>query len=82
MIAENLVLPIPREVFTNYSQHKNANIANFVLAVPFEINMTNEICNLNMWSSYSHWHLFSYLLISYESYNEVISKYISIQSWQ
>ena len=25
---------------------KNANIANFVLAVPLEINKTNEICNL------------------------------------
>ena len=36
------------EVFTNSLQHKNTNIANFVLAVPFEMNMTNEIWNLNM----------------------------------
>ena len=27
---------------------KNANIANIVLAVPSEINQTNEICNLEV----------------------------------
>ena len=32
-------------VFINYSQYKNAN---FVLAVPLEMNYTNEVCNLEM----------------------------------
>ena len=36
---------IPMKFFINSPQHKNANIANFVLAVPFEINMTNEVFN-------------------------------------
>ena len=36
------------EVFTNSLQYKNANIANFILAVPFRMSLTNEICNLNM----------------------------------
>ena len=38
----------PIEIFTNSPLHKNANIANFVLAVPFKINKTNEVCNLEM----------------------------------
>ena len=32
--------------FTNSPQYKNANIANFVLAVPLERNSTNEVYNL------------------------------------
>ena len=31
---------------TNSPQHKNAKIVNFVLAVPLERNLTNEIYNL------------------------------------
>ena len=34
------------EFFTNSLQHKNANIANFVLAVPLERNWTNDVYNL------------------------------------
>ena len=34
------------EFLTNCPQHKNANIANFVLPVPLEISWTNEILNL------------------------------------
>ena len=30
------------EVFTNSLQHKNANIANFVQAMPFKLNKTNR----------------------------------------
>ena len=31
-----------------FSTIQNANIANFVLAVPLERNWTNEVCNLEM----------------------------------
>ena len=36
------------EVFTNYPQYKNANIAICVLAVPFEIYWTTEVSNLEI----------------------------------
>ena len=35
----------PLEFFILSPQHKNANIANFVLTVPLEMNKTNEILN-------------------------------------
>ena len=35
-------------VFTNSSPNKNDNIVNFVLAVPSEINYTNQVYNLEM----------------------------------
>ena len=35
-------------VFINSLQHKNANIAKFVLAVPLEMNKTNEVFNFEM----------------------------------
>ena len=38
----------PIGFFTNFPQYKNANIANFVLAVTSERNWTNEVCNLEM----------------------------------
>ena len=38
----------PVEVFRNKPQHKNANIANFVLAVPLENNCTNGEYNFKM----------------------------------
>ena len=38
------------DVFTNFRQYKNANIANFVLAVPLEINKTNGVYNLKVWT--------------------------------
>ena len=41
--------------FTNSPQNKNGNIANFILAVPFQRNWTNKVCNLNMYSYYIHW---------------------------
>ena len=31
------------EVFTNFPQYKKANIANFILAVPLEMNETEEV---------------------------------------
>ena len=34
------------EFFTNSLQYNNANIANFVLALPFKIKKTNEDYNL------------------------------------
>ena len=39
------------EFLTISLQHKNANIANFVLVVPFKINTTIEVCNLEVQSS-------------------------------
>ena len=41
-------------VFTNSLQYKNANIANFILAVPSERNWTNDICNLEIYSYNIH----------------------------
>ena len=41
-------IPCTVEFFTVSPQCKNANIAKFVLAVPFKINLTNEVCNLEM----------------------------------
>ena len=35
-------------VFTNSLQYKNANIANFSLAVSLEMNEINEVCNLEI----------------------------------
>ena len=35
-------------IFTNASQYKNANIANFVLALPLEKYHTNVVYNLEM----------------------------------
>ena len=34
----------------NSLHYKNAKIATFMLAVPFKINKTNEVCNLEMLS--------------------------------
>ena len=34
------------EFFRNIPQYKNANIGNFVLTVPLEINWTNDVYNL------------------------------------
>ena len=50
------------ESFTNSPQYKNTNIANFVLAIPFKLNQTNEVCNLEKQYSYTYWHLISPLL--------------------
>ena len=36
------------EFFTNSLQYKKANIVNFILAVPLEMNYTNEIHNVAM----------------------------------
>ena len=36
----------PLEVFANSPQYKNADIANFVLAVPLEMNKNNEVYNM------------------------------------
>ena len=35
----------PIRFFTNSVQYKNANIANFVLAVPLEMNKSNTVFN-------------------------------------
>ena len=39
-------MTISLEVFTIFPQHKNGNIANLVLAMPFKITKTNEVCDL------------------------------------
>ena len=36
------------EFFTNSPQHEHANIANLVLAVPLNINKSNNVCSLEM----------------------------------
>ena len=38
----------PIEFFTNMPQNKNANVANFVLAVSLEKSWTTEACNIEM----------------------------------
>ena len=50
--------------FTNSTQYKNGNIANFVLAVPLEIDYNNRVYNLKILSSYNPWPLISHLLTS------------------
>ena len=42
--ASNYLSPI--EFFTISPQHKNDNIANFVLAMSFNIKKTNKVCNV------------------------------------
>ena len=42
------------EFFKNAPQYNNAKIVNFVLAVPFEKNYTNEVYSLE--TQYSHTH--------------------------
>ena len=42
----------PIEFLTKSSQYKNANIANFILAVPLEMKK-NGICDLEMQFSFS-----------------------------
>ena len=36
-----------RSFFTIFAQNKNANVANFILAVPREMKQSNGICNSN-----------------------------------
>ena len=43
-----LIAASTTEFFTNSRQYKNANIANFVLAVPLEMNQTSVVCKLEM----------------------------------
>ena len=69
-------------VFTNSRQHKNDNIANFVLAMPLERNWTSKVYSLEMYSYCIPWYLISHLLTSYVANKEVNCKYKGIQSWQ
>ena len=46
LICQQVDLTI--EFFTNSPQHKNANIANFTLALPLEINYSNKTCDPEM----------------------------------
>ena len=46
--------PLFIQVFTNSPQHKTAIIANFVLAVPLQMNKTDEIFNIEMQCSCFH----------------------------
>ena len=52
--------PTTLGIFINSPQYKNANIANFVLAVPLKIKWTNEISYLEMESSCIHWCIISH----------------------
>ena len=42
------------EVFTNSLQYKNANIANFISAVPLEIKKINDVSNLEIKFTCTH----------------------------
>ena len=42
------IIEMPLGFFTNPPQNENANIVNFISAMPLESNWTNEICNLQM----------------------------------
>ena len=42
------------EVFTNSPKHKNAIIANSILAVPLKMNNTDKISNFEMHCSFIH----------------------------
>ena len=57
----NHTLHVQLEFFTNASRYKNANIANFILAVPLENNNINEVYNLEIQFPYTHWHIISQL---------------------
>ena len=54
VIVAGIIVQQTLGFFTNSPQYRNANISNFVLAVPLEINKTNEVYNLGMKSSYTH----------------------------
>ena len=43
-----LIAASTREFFRNSPQHKSANTAIFVLAMPLEMNQTNVVCNFEM----------------------------------
>ena len=68
--------------FANSPQYKNANIANFVLSVPLEMNWTNEVWNFEMQFYYIHWYLISHLLTSCIANEEENCKYMGIESWR
>ena len=58
------------EFFTISPQCKNANIANFVLGVPLEMNFEIR-------SSCTHWHLISHLLVSF-----IVNKKKTVKIWE
>ena len=66
-------------IFANSLQYKNANISDFILAAPLEINYTNEVLQHCIYSSFTYWHLISHLLISYAVNEERDCKYMGIQ---
>ena len=47
-VVNKFLLRFYKTGFLKLSTIQNANIANFVLAVPLEINWTNEVFNLEM----------------------------------
>ena len=56
----------PQQRFSQTSYNTRMPVlSNFILVVPLEMNQTNEVCNLETWSSDSHWQLISHLLIEY-----------------
>ena len=48
LVARELKHGFSHRVFTNSLQYKNANISNFLSALPLKINWSNEECNLEM----------------------------------
>ena len=70
------------EFFTNSPQYKNANIADFVLALPFKINWSNELCNLETKSLPTSWFLILHILSLVGAIKEENCNFVGIQSWQ
>ena len=68
------------EFFTNPPQYENPKITNFVLAVPLQINWSNEDFNLEIWSFYNFWSPILHWLTLYGASNEGNCKYMAIQS--
>ena len=62
------------EFFANAPPYKNANVANFMLAVALEKNYINEVYNLEMLFSHTYLHSISHLLASKCSINRVNCK--------
>ena len=59
-----------RSFFTIFPQYKNANISNFVWAVPFKIKKTNQVCNFERVIPFTNQHLILQLLTSHGANNK------------
>ena len=64
-------------VFTNSPQYKDANITNFVLALPVDRNWTNAVCNLEMRTSTTdiYFHIYWYHVLQIKKETANLSQY-------